>query len=51
MEENRLTVVARIKAKADKIPQVSDELRKLVAPSRAAAGCINFDMHLWHRVG
>jgi quinol monooxygenase YgiN len=40
-----LTIVANIKAKADKIALVKAELEKLVDITRAEDGCINYDLH------
>jgi quinol monooxygenase YgiN len=40
-----LTIVANIKAKADKIALVKAELEKLVAITRAEGGCIQYDLH------
>jgi len=45
MAESKVTVIARIRAKTDKVQQVRGELLKLLAPTRAENGCINFDMH------
>ena len=45
MAEGKVTVIARIKAKADRAQRVKEELLKLLAPTRAENGCINFDMH------
>ena len=45
MASDKLTVVARIKAKPGKEGQVREELQKLLAPTRAEHGCINYDMH------
>ena len=45
MAEGKVTVIARIRAKADKVQRVEEELRKLLTPTRAENGCINFDMH------
>lgn len=45
MGKEKLTVVARIKAKPGKQAQVRAELRKLLAPTRAEDGCINYDLH------
>ena len=45
MAEGEVTVIARIKAKADRAQRVKEELLKLLAPTRAENGCINFDMH------
>lgn len=41
----KLTVVANIFAKDDKIELVKTELRKLIAVTRAEAGCVNYDLH------
>ncbi len=41
----KLTVVANIKAKPDQIDLVKAELGKLIAITRAEAGCINYDLH------
>ena len=41
----RLTIVANIKAKADKIERVKAELVKLIDITRAEEGCINYDLH------
>jgi quinol monooxygenase YgiN len=40
-----LTVVVRIKAKPEKKSRVKQELIKLLAPTHAEPGCINFDLH------
>ena len=48
MEESnmaKLTIVADIKAKSDKIDLVKDELLKLIDITRAEEGCINYDLH------
>ena len=42
---SKLTIVANIYAKADKIDLVKAELEKLIEPTRAEAGCINYDLH------
>ncbi|GGP59228.1 putative quinol monooxygenase [Shewanella saliphila] len=42
---SQLTIVANIKAKADKIELVKAELIKLVEATRAEEGCINYDLH------
>ena len=39
------TIVADIMAKADQIDLVKAELTKLIAPSRADAGCVQYDLH------
>jgi len=41
----KLTIVANIKAKADKIALVKSELEKLIETTRAESGCINYDIH------
>jgi len=40
-----LTIVANIKANADKIDLVKTELEKLIDITRAEEGCINYDLH------
>lgn len=40
-----LTVVAHVRAKPGKEGEVRAGLRALLAPTRAEAGCINYDMH------
>ena len=40
-----LTIVANIKARADKIDLVKTELEKLIATTRDEAGCIQYDLH------
>ena len=45
MAEGKVTVIARIKAKTGEVQRVKEELLKLLAPTRAESGCINFDMH------
>lgn len=41
----KLTIVANIKAKADKVDLVKAELLKLIDITRAEQGCINYDLH------
>lgn len=41
----KVTVVARIKAKAGMEEQVKSALLALVAPSRSDAGCVGYDLH------
>ena len=41
----QLTIVANIKANADKVDLVNAELLKLIDITRAEAGCINYDLH------
>ncbi len=45
MATNQVTVVVRIKSKPGMEAQVKQELFGLLAPTRAEAGCINYDMH------
>ncbi len=40
-----LTIVANIRAKADKIALVKAELLKLIDITRAEKGCIQYDLH------
>ena len=42
---SKLTIVAHITATEEKIDFVKDELEKLVAPTLAEAGCIQYDLH------
>ena len=41
----KLTIVANIKTKADKIDLVKTELLKLIDTTRAEKGCINYYLH------
>ena len=45
---SKLTIVADITAKADKIELVKSELEKLIPPTRVEEGCINYDLHQDH---
>ncbi|MDW7692953.1 putative quinol monooxygenase [Flammeovirgaceae bacterium SG7u.111] len=45
MAEQKLTIVARILAKAEKRALVKSELLKLIEVTRAEEGCINYDLH------
>ncbi len=45
MEAPKLTVVARIKAKAGKEADVKERLLKLLSPTRSETGCLNYDLH------
>jgi quinol monooxygenase YgiN len=40
-----LTVIARVRAKKGKASLLRKELRRLIALTRAEAGCINYDLH------
>jgi quinol monooxygenase YgiN len=41
-----LSVVATISAKSEFLSEVRQALDKVVAPSRAEAGCLQYDLHL-----
>ena len=45
MGEKKVTVLARMKAKPGMEEKVKQELLSLVGPTRAEAGCINYDLH------
>jgi quinol monooxygenase YgiN len=45
MPERRVTVMARIKAKAGMEEKVTGKLLSLVTPTRSEAGCINYNLH------
>ena len=45
MSEQKLTIVANIHAKADKVDLVKVELEKLIEPTLTEAGCINYNLH------
>lgn len=45
MANKRVTVLARIKAKAGMEERIRQELMALVAPTRSEEGCINYDLH------
>ena len=40
-----LTIIAKLKAKPGSEDRLYEACRKLVAPTRAEEGCINYDMH------
>ncbi|EMI19980.1 antibiotic biosynthesis monooxygenase [Rhodopirellula maiorica SM1] len=40
-----LTIVANIKANADKVDLVKSELLKLIDPTVAEPGCVQYDLH------
>jgi quinol monooxygenase YgiN len=40
-----LTLVARVRAKAGQHARLRQELQRLVAPTRAEAGCLRYDLH------
>ena len=41
----KLTIVANIKAKSDKVKLVKAELLKLIDITRAEEGCLQYDLH------
>lgn len=41
----QLTIVANIHAKADKIELIRTELERLIEPTRAEDGCLQYDLH------
>ena len=45
MGEKKITVLARIKAKAGMEEKVKQELLSMVGLTRKEAGCINYDLH------
>lgn len=42
---SKLTIVAHITAKVNKIEQVKAELEKLIAPTCVEEGCLQYDLH------
>jgi len=42
---SKLTIVANIFAKPDQVDLVKSELQKIIAPTLAEEGCINYDLH------
>jgi quinol monooxygenase YgiN len=45
MAAKKVTVIARFKAKPGMEETVEKEVLALIAPTRAEAGCINYDLH------
>ncbi len=45
MTDKALTIVANIMANSDHVALVKTELLKLIEPTRAESGCINYDLH------
>ncbi len=43
--KDALTIVARIEAKPDQVEFVTSELLKVMEPTRAEAGCLQYDLH------
>lgn len=42
---DQLTVVAQMRAKPGRELRLREELERLLAPTRAEKGCINYDLH------
>lgn len=42
---SQLTIIAKLKAKSGAEEKLYEECRKLIAPTLAEEGCINYDMH------
>jgi quinol monooxygenase YgiN len=40
-----VTVIVRVRAKAGQESRLRQELQRLLAPTRAEVGCINYDLH------
>lgn len=45
MAENKVTVVAKCRAKPGMEDTVKEEIMALVGPTRSEAACINYDLH------
>ena len=45
MENKKLTIVAKILVKPEKLELVKGELIKLIDLTKAEEGCINYDLH------
>ena len=45
MENQKLTILAKILVKEGKVDLVKNELLKLIEVTRAEEGCINYDLH------
>ena len=45
MAQEKVTVVATLKAKAGKEAAVRAAIEAVIAPTRAEPGCINYDLH------
>lgn len=41
----KLTIVAKIEAKKDRVDLIKSELIKLIEPTRNEEGCIQYDLH------
>ncbi|MEN8680674.1 MAG: putative quinol monooxygenase [Akkermansiaceae bacterium] len=42
---SKLTIIAHIHANPEKIDLVKAELHKVIEPTRAEKGCLNYDLH------
>lgn len=42
---SKLTIIAHIYAKSEKIEHVKAELHRVIEPTRAEQGCLNYDLH------
>ena len=45
MSKTYLTVIAKVKAKSDKIEEVKSELLALINPTHQEEGCVSYDLH------
>ncbi len=45
MNEEKIVLIARLKVKAERIEEAKKAALKIVADSRAEAGCVNYDIH------
>jgi quinol monooxygenase YgiN len=45
MSDNRVTIMARMKAKEGMEDKMKEELLSMVGPTRSEPGCINYDLH------
>jgi quinol monooxygenase YgiN len=45
MNEEKIVLVARLKVKVEMVETAKQAALDLVSPSRAEAGCINYDVH------
>jgi len=46
MADERIAVLAKVKAKADKVEELKAELAGLIEPTRAEAGCVEYKLHV-----
>ena len=42
---SKLTIIAHIMAKTDAVEVIKSELQKLIDPTRAETGCVQYDLH------